>query len=515
MNYLTPDPSYAENLVKTEKLLTPVESMSLSDYLNHLKYLSTDELPDPSKVADIIAEKMNPIYSKVMMGGKFRIAEEKEGDLYFYEKGAFKDFNADLIVHAALNGTRKQLSAVDLFLKSALAKKYSDVVFNPAHVGDFANKKNLFTGFPEEPVQSDLINLADIKDPFDYETEFLPLVQEHYPACTRLIEHLHDNISDNNSLAFAQMLGWLSDIITKPEVCPSFAVIIRGEEKGTGKSTVGKLMREVIGAKYWFKAENANQLNGRFNSHIKDKLLVIGEEMSWGGNRDLANQLKEMITGDYHNVEFKGIDLIPMPKFYRMMLITNEEWVFNASKDERRALIFDVNPQQAQNNEYFAPFYTKKDTFNPEMVKQFRDMLASLDTASLNMMKPVETDGLKAQILESLSPMEQWWLDVIDRGGFSDLSPLGYSHYPVINPTFYNRIAKSEVHEDYLNWLDRNKPSSKERITNARAFGSKFVNMVGKRFVRTDQKVKVGEKQINAYEFHRPEEMVKHFNELY
>ncbi|MCP4952491.1 MAG: hypothetical protein GY922_11680, partial [Proteobacteria bacterium] len=147
-------------------------------------------------------------------------------------------------------------------------------------------------------------------------------------------------------------------------------------------------MREVIGEAYHFKAITSDRIVGKFNSHMKDKLLVVGEEMTWGGNRDLSAKLKDLITGDSHAVEIKGIDVQQMPKYYRMMLVTNEDWVFNASKDERRALILDVNPKQAQNNEYFAPLYASKGKLNPEMITQFRNLLASIDTSGIDMMKP-------------------------------------------------------------------------------------------------------------------------------
>jgi hypothetical protein len=192
-----------------------------------------------------------------------------------------------------------------------------------------------------------------------------------------------------------------------------------------------------------------------------------------------------------------------MPKYFRMMLVTNEDWVFNASKDERRALIFDVNPQQAQNNEYFEPLYASKGKLKPELIEQFRNMLASIDTSGIDMMKPVGTDGLRSQIAESLNPMEQWWLSVIDNGDFSD-------EEFNCSTKLEGRISKNFIHKHYLAWLDRNKPNSSERITGERAFGIRFVKMVGKQFVRTDQKVRLPNlKMVNAYEFHKPKEMIE------
>jgi phage/plasmid-associated DNA primase len=388
-------------------------------------------------------------------------------------------------------------------MKSAEAKKFAEVTFNPAFVGDYGRVKNLFVGFPQTPVKGEAIALSEITEGFDYDI-FHDQIKERYPACVRLIEHLHDNVADGNVLAFAQLLAWCSEIITQPEINPGFCVILRGKELGTGKTTISDVMRDVLGERYHFKATKSDQIIGRFNSHMMDKLLISGEEMSWGGNRDLSAQLKDMITGDSHAVELKGVDIQQMPKYFRMMLVTNEDWVFNASKDERRALIFDVNPAQAQNKEYFEPLYASKGKLKPEMIEQFRNMLASIDTTGINMMKPVETDGLRSQIAESLNPMEQWWLTVIDNGDFGDEDPFNCS------TKLEGRISKAFIHKNYLDWLDKHKPNSSERITGARAFGVRFVRMIGKQFVHTDQKVRLSNlKMVNAYDFHRPKEMIE------
>ena len=404
MNYLVVDETLLPELVQTERLKTPSELLTLEEYLNELRYMPTEELPEMGAVGAIVVEKMNQHYSKVMMGGKFRIADNSTGELYFYEKGAFKDYNADLIAYGIIKGERKHASVVDLFMKSAEAKKFAEVTFNPAFVGDYGRVKNLFVGFPQTPVKGEAIALSEICDGLDYEI-FHAQIKERYPACLRLIEHLHDNVADGNVLAFAQLLAWCSEIITQPEINPGFCVILRGTERGTGKTTISDVMREVLGERYHFKASKSEQITGRFNSHMKDKLLIVGEEMSWGGNRDLSAQLKDMITGHTHAVELKGVDIQQMPKYYRMMLVTNEDWVFNAAKDERRALIFDVNPAQAQNKEYFEPLYASERKLKPELIEQFRNMLASMDTTGIDMMKPVQTDGLRSQIAESLNPM--------------------------------------------------------------------------------------------------------------
>ncbi|GAM77085.1 hypothetical protein JCM19241_5981 [Vibrio ishigakensis] len=148
-------------LSQTEKLTKPIEAMSIDEYLECLSYTETDELPTQDEMSKEVVDKMNSTYSKVMVGGKFRIAEERGSNLIFHPKNELKDFNAHLICHYKQSDsrgavTRKRINAIDAFMQSSKASRFSEVIFNPAKVGDYGVTKNLFNGFPKTPDTSKL-----------------------------------------------------------------------------------------------------------------------------------------------------------------------------------------------------------------------------------------------------------------------------------------------------------------------------------------------------------------------
>ena len=53
-----------------------------------------------------------------------------------------------------------------------------------------------------------------------------------------------------------------------------------------------------------------NQVVGRFNSHMKEALLVFANEAVWGGDKVAEGTLKAMITDRETAIEFKGKDIV-------------------------------------------------------------------------------------------------------------------------------------------------------------------------------------------------------------
>ena len=130
------------------------------------------------------------------------------------------------------------------------------------------------------------------------------------------------------------------------------------------------------------------------------------------------------------------------------------------------------------------------------------------------MTRPPVTKGLKAQKLESLNPMEQWWNRCLDDREFKIF---GFSENAYTYDLYKENPTKQFIHQSYLSWIDENKPNQKERITCGRAFGRAFIKLVGKEFLDPEQKGldKKTNKHVNAYKFRNVDNMINKFNSLY
>jgi hypothetical protein len=508
-SYLKVDESLLPELLRTEKLIKPIDEMTVSEYLEHLSFMASDELPPLSESSNTVVKKLALTYSKVMYGGQFRIAEdcEKSEEVVFHKHDQLKKMDSDLIIPYLNGEKRKSVNIWDVFIQSKDAPKYKRVEFNPNHDGDYGDVKNLYNRMPFLKIDGEKFNLSS-----DFSRDEIVGFAEHFgQKAKRFVEHLHDNITDSDQALFVQTIAWLADVLQYPARRPQVALVLRGEEKGTGKSTVADIMESILG-KYYFKTSAADQIFGRFNSQLLNKLLIVGEEFMWGGNRDISGKIKDLITSSKIAVEAKGVDIIKMNKYFRLMLITNEDWVINASADERRYIVNLVNPQQAQNVEYFRPFYDGS-KISSETAKEVGELLMSLDINGVDLYSGVSSKGLTEQKYSSMTPIEQWWLSCCASGYICDESsvPAVKSKFKI---TSTNRISKLEMHTQYLEWLNRYKPNSSERITSQLAFGHKFLKMAkcGKNWIDSSNKDENGK---NCYIFTHAEEMMRTFIDRY
>ena len=82
---------------------------------------------------------------------------------------------------------------------------------------------------------------------------------------------------------------------------------------------------------------------GRFNSSVMNKILLVGEEMLFAGDRATTDKLKHLITGQTIPIEFKFGDALEIESHHRLLLTSNHEQVFQAAGEERRFVVYDVS----------------------------------------------------------------------------------------------------------------------------------------------------------------------------
>jgi phage/plasmid-associated DNA primase len=90
---------------------------------------------------------------------------------------------------------------------------------------------------------------------------------------------------------------------------PGVALVLRGRQ-GTGKTVLVDILRTIIGPANTLVTPDKDRILGRFNSAIMNKILLVGEEMLFAGDRATTDKLKHLITGQTIPVEFKFGDTL-------------------------------------------------------------------------------------------------------------------------------------------------------------------------------------------------------------
>src|SRR3954454_18375911 len=118
------------------------------------------------------------------------------------------------------------------------------------------------------------------------------------------------------------------------------ALVLRGGQ-GVGKTKVGQVFGSLLGDHYALVAES-RYVTGQFNAHMMALILLHADEAFWAGDKTAEGNLKDLVTGDTHFIEFKGIDPIRVRNYVRLFVTGNHDWQIPAGFGERRFAVLDV-----------------------------------------------------------------------------------------------------------------------------------------------------------------------------
>lgn len=127
-----------------------------------------------------------------------------------------------------------------------------------------------------------------------------PLINKHninYNLIQPFIDHIKYVICDNNEELSTYVINWLSFIFQNPGKQNGIALVIVGEQ-GTGKNFFTKIIGSLLGCYVNLNVNRIDQITGRFNTCIENKMLVICNELDTADGKIKAdyNALKSRIT---------------------------------------------------------------------------------------------------------------------------------------------------------------------------------------------------------------------------
>jgi len=210
------------------------------------------------------------------------------------------------------------------------------------------------------------------------------------------------------------VLDWLAFLFQAPERLHLVALAFRGP-KGTGKSTLTRALLRALGP-HAMKVHDAEQVYGRFNWHMQNKVLVVSEEARWLQGRSNESALKTLITEEETTYEPKGLARVPGRNHVSLILNSNADWVVPASLgDERRFVVSDVSGRRVGDAPFWRAVYRQTDgegglaAMAHELLRRDVRGFAPWDG-------PPRTRALADQVMESLDFMARWWHGALDRG---------------------------------------------------------------------------------------------------
>ena len=161
----------------------------------------------------------------------------------------------------------------------------------------------------------------------------------------------HLRIITNEEIMYEFLLDWIANMFQFPS-SKSIMIIIQGKE-GSGKSILCDLLSHMLGS-YAIEIDDVKEnLFGRFNDHLSDKVFVNLNELDRKEMNQYFERIKALITSPTINIEGKGQKKYTTQSLLHFMTTTQNDNVFKITEESRRYCYFETNNELCGNTEYF------------------------------------------------------------------------------------------------------------------------------------------------------------------
>jgi hypothetical protein len=230
--------------------------------------------------------------------------------------------------------------------------------------------------------------------------------------------HILEVLGDGDPKAAEYITQYAAWYMQHPGERAQVALVLKGD-KGCGKGVFLRALTQCFGP-HAMHLSNQDHLLGKFNAHLRSALFLFADEAFWAGDKRGEGVLKAMITEPSLIIEQKGIDAVSWRNRLSITMATNAEWAVPAGGGERRFAVFQCTDTyvmgrcpDADRMEYFRALHDDQEHGGIEAM--LHDLL-HLDLKGWHPRQVYETAALQGQKEESLSPIDGWWVELLQEG---------------------------------------------------------------------------------------------------
>ena len=351
-------------------------------------------------------------------------------------------------VFKVLNDLKQLIAVKEGSVDFCLIKQYDDkgnVIFRPSNISEL---KKLLKTYPLwkkiigdkkeitvtlKDIFNEYIELFEYKAFRFYSTDpkvFSYFVGYGYPTVQEVdgeliapfLSHIRHVICNDNADLEMYVTNWVSFVLQNPGKKTGTALVIVGQH-GTGKnlftSTICKLIPEYSDPNI-LKIED---LTGKFNSTVENKMLLVLNEVQNFGEGKYANfdTLKSIITETDIRVEEKYVAKRATEQVVNLILLSNNSLPVYVEETDRRYCFIETNAEFAEQNvkddeskeeiaqEYFRELVQLKD--NPVFLSNLLTYFLQYDVSHFDLRNIPETETRKSAIAVNRSPVTNFIIE--------------------------------------------------------------------------------------------------------
>lgn len=276
------------------------------------------------------------------------------------------------------NGTKMvERAAAKEWLKWPQRAEVAKVTYAPgkARITDY-NELNVWRGWALEPEKGDLA----------------------------LWHTLMDFIFRGNKKERAWFEKWLAYPLQKPGTKLYSCCVVHGTEQGTGKSLIGYTLGSIYGSN--FTEVDDEDIHATHNEWAENKQFVLGDEITGGDKRAVAERLKRMITRSKIRLNPKYVPSYEVPDCINYYFTSNHPDSFFLEDKDRRFFIWEVVGMPMSED-----FYIQYDRAlkSGDLGRALFHYLLSIDVSDFNPNAPAPMTEAKKEMIDSgRSELNAW-----------------------------------------------------------------------------------------------------------
>lgn len=239
--------------------------------------------------------------------------------------------------------TLKHSNPFKYWLHATYRRDVNRIIFDP-NLKDCSGDINTWHGFNVSPKPSD-------------------------NPCPRLLNHIRAILVSNNEEHYEFLLNWLCWIVQRPGEKTGVAVVFVSDQ-GTGKSTLVNVLQKIFGI-HCLQITNSQHLFTQFSAHMDNRVLIVLNESTWGGDKAHEGWVKAAITDDDSLSQAKFGEIKSIKNYWNLMFVSNQPWCYPASDDNRRFFSPTVSNQRIGDHQYFNDLHGEIDNGGAEELLHF------------------------------------------------------------------------------------------------------------------------------------------------
>ena len=344
-------------------------------------------------VATVILEeqfKMQPV-PVLPLSKEERLKHDLVRTTFLKSDAAQKFYDYIRVKPSLLAGDKEtNLHFVDWWRKQESTRRYEGIIFDPSK-DPFVTKDNFYNlwhGWKTEIIDYD-ISICERK-------------------CSNFLNHIKTIIADNDGDCYEYYLDWMAHLIQKPWELPEVALVLLGGQ-GEGKSSFVEQFSKTLSSLYYVLIYDMEQLFGKHNDDMKDKLLVFFDDIKNVTDNNMG-KLRARITSKTIKIEPKFANRFSVRNNIRYIFAANDDDVFKFDIDERRFFVKKISDEKKEDYEYFDGIEKQMDNGG---VEALFTLLSKRDISNFNPRKYPVTEEYINSILKTVEGFKRFWLQLI------------------------------------------------------------------------------------------------------